>query len=111
LQHELDALLQQTAEAADDAPDRPEAQKQPVTPTVERRGKAIAARTARGRGSRRSSPNSPLAPAVVHGAGAQSQGRADGRGRDFGGLAGQPATNPRARSQKEFGRPDLPIED
>jgi uncharacterized membrane protein len=68
LQHELDALLQQTAEAADGAPGRPEAQKPPVTPTAERRGKAaVAAPTTRGRdrARRRGSPSGPLAPAVV----------------------------------------------
>jgi hypothetical protein len=65
LQQELDALFQQTSEVAEGAPTRPEGQKQPVTPPAERRGKAIAARTARGRGRRRGSPSGPLAPAVV----------------------------------------------
>jgi hypothetical protein len=66
LQHELDALLQQTGEAADDATRRPEGQKQPVTPPPERRGKAVVATpAARGRGRRRGSPSGPLAPAVV----------------------------------------------
>jgi prefoldin subunit 5 len=40
LQQELDALFQQTNEAADDAARRPEGQKQPVTPPAARRGKA-----------------------------------------------------------------------
>jgi hypothetical protein len=66
LQQELDALFQQTGEAADGAPTRPEGQKQPVTPPAERRGKAtVAAPAARGRGRRRGSPSGPLAPAVV----------------------------------------------
>jgi hypothetical protein len=66
LQQELDALFQQTSEVADGAPTRPEGQKQSVIPPAERRGKA-AAKTpaARSRGSRRSSPSGPLAPAVV----------------------------------------------
>jgi hypothetical protein len=67
LQHELDALLQQTGEAAAaDAARRPEGQKQPTTPPAERRGKAAAvASAARGRGRQRGSPSGPLAPAVV----------------------------------------------
>jgi hypothetical protein len=66
LQQELDALLQQTGEAADGAPRRPEGQKQPVTPPAERRGKAAAVAPAtRGRGRRHGSPSGPLAPAVV----------------------------------------------
>ena len=66
LQRELDALLQQTDEAAGDAARRPEGQKQPVTPPAERRGKAAAAApAASGRGRRRGSPGGPLAPAVV----------------------------------------------
>src|SRR5919201_6434671 len=66
LQHELDALLQQTGEATDGAARRPEGQKQPVTPPAERRGKAAAvAPAARGRGRRRGSPSGPLAPTVV----------------------------------------------
>jgi hypothetical protein len=66
LQQELDALLQQTGEAADGTPGQPEAQKQPATPPAERRGKAtVAAPAARGRGRRRGSPSGPLAPAVV----------------------------------------------
>jgi hypothetical protein len=67
LQQALDALFQQTSEVAEGAPTRPEGQKQSVIPPpAERRGKA-AAKTpaARGRGSRRSSPSGPLAPAVV----------------------------------------------
>ena len=66
LQQQLDALLQQTGEAADGATRRPEGQKQPATPTAERPGKAAAAApAARGRGPRRGSPSGPLAPAVV----------------------------------------------
>ena len=65
LQQELDALLQQTDEAAEGAARRPEGQKQPVTPPAERRGKAAAAPAASGRGRRRGSPSGPLAPAVV----------------------------------------------
>jgi hypothetical protein len=66
LQQELDALFEQTAEAADDAARRPEGQKQPTTAPTERRGKAaVAAPAARGRGRRRGSPSGPLAPAVV----------------------------------------------
>ena len=66
LQHELDALLQQTGETADDAIRRPEGHKQLVTPPAERRGKAeAAAPAARARGRRRGSPSGPLAPAVV----------------------------------------------
>ncbi|MBV8399807.1 MAG: hypothetical protein JOZ17_13865 [Acetobacteraceae bacterium] len=66
LQQELDALLQQTNEAAEGAPGRPEGQKQPVTRPVERRGEAPAVAPAtRGRGRRRGSPSGPLAPAVV----------------------------------------------
>ena len=66
LQHELDALLRQTGEAADGATRRPERQKQPATPPAERRGKAaMAPPAARGRGRRRGSPSGPLAPAVV----------------------------------------------
>ena len=66
LQQELDALLQQTDQATDDAARRPEGQKQPVTPAAERRGKAtVAAPAALGRGRRRGSPSGPLAPAVV----------------------------------------------
>jgi hypothetical protein len=66
LQQELDALLQQTGEAADGAPGRPEGQKQPVTPPAVRRGKAaVAAPATPGRGRRRGSPSGPLAPAVV----------------------------------------------
>ena len=64
LQQELDALLQQTGEAAADVACRPEGQKQPVTPPAERRGEA-AAPAARGRGRRRGSSSGPLAPAVV----------------------------------------------
>jgi hypothetical protein len=66
LQQELEALFQQTDEAADDATRRPEGQKQPVTPPAVRRAKAAAtAPAARGRGRRRGSPSGPLAPAVV----------------------------------------------
>ena len=66
LQHELDALLQQTGEAAGDAARRPEGQKQPTTAPTERRAKATAAApAARGRGRQRGSPSGPLAPAVV----------------------------------------------
>jgi hypothetical protein len=66
LQQELDALFQQTVEAADGAPGWPEKQKQPVTPPAERPGKAtVAAPAARGRGRWRGSPSGPLAPAVV----------------------------------------------
>jgi hypothetical protein len=38
LQQELDALFQQTVEAADGAPGWPEKQKQPVTPPAEHPG-------------------------------------------------------------------------
>jgi TolA-binding protein len=66
LQQELDALFQQTGEAADNVTRRPEGQKQPVTPRAERRGKAAAAApAASGRGRQRGSPSGPLAPAVV----------------------------------------------
>jgi hypothetical protein len=66
LQQELDALFQQTGEAAGGAAHRPEGQKPPVTPPAERRGKAAsAAPAARGQGRRRGSPSGPLAPAVV----------------------------------------------
>ena len=68
LQQGLDALLQQTDEAAGGAPTRPEGQQRPVTPSAERRGKAAgaaAAPAARGQGRRRGSPSGPLAPAVV----------------------------------------------
>jgi hypothetical protein len=66
LQQELDALLQQTAEAGDGATTRPANQKQTVTPPAGQRGKATAAApAARGRGRRRGSPSGPLAPAVV----------------------------------------------
>ena len=66
LQQELEALLQQTDQATDDAARRPEGRKQPVTPPAERRGKARAvAPAARGQGRRRGSPSGPLAPAVV----------------------------------------------
>lgn len=59
LQQELDTLLQ-AGEAAKSAPRPPESRRQPVTSTVERRGKATAT-VHTGRGS----PSGPLAPAVV----------------------------------------------
>ena len=66
LQQELDALLQQADETADDAARRPAGQKQPVTPSAARRGKAtVKPPAARGQERRRGSPSGPLAPAVV----------------------------------------------
>jgi hypothetical protein len=102
LQQELDALLQQTGEAADGAPARPGGQKQPVTPPAARRGKAaVKTPAARGRGRRRGSPSGPLAPAVVQVL--KAKGAPMGVAEILGGLRADGYRYPAADPKKNLG--------
>ena len=102
LQQELDALFQQTGEAAIDAARRPEGQKQPVTPPAERRGKAAAtAPAARDREGQRGSPSGPLAPAVVQVL--KAKGRPTGVAEILEGLRANGYRYPAANPEKNLG--------